>query len=379
MAERLHQSRVPYPPRQWHQGQEMKSFDSRTYSINDFVEWDTQKQLVLNPIFQRRPVWSEKAKSYLIDTILRGKPIPKVFIRQRLNVTTKMSIREVVDGQQRLRTILSYIKDGFPLARGQHPEYGGMRYSQLPEDAQSAFLSFEIAVDLLINLPDSEILDIFARLNSYAVVLNDQEKINAAHFGPFKVLADKIAFEYNEFWRTQDIVSAVQILRMQEVNLVADLLIAMIEGIKSKKQIRRYYANYEKEFLHDPLELELRFTETMNEISKLFPDGLKGSEFRRNHLFYSLFTAIYHCKFGLKDFNFNGAPVQRVSLVEEGEYERARNGLDVVTELFSAEPGELQGQAAQFLQDSRRATTDEAVRERRTRYILDLMNMDFAS
>ena len=85
----------------------MKSFDSRTYSINDFVEWDGQKQLVLNPRFQRRAVWSEKAKSYLIDTIIRGKPIPKIFIRQKLNVTTKTSLREVVDGQQRLRTILS--------------------------------------------------------------------------------------------------------------------------------------------------------------------------------------------------------------------------------------------------------------------------------
>jgi uncharacterized protein with ParB-like and HNH nuclease domain len=94
----------------------VKSFDSRTYSVNDFVEWDSQKQLVLNPAFQRRAVWSEKAKSYLIDTILRGKPIPKVFIRQKLNVTTKTSIREVVDGQQRLRTILSYLRDGFALA-----------------------------------------------------------------------------------------------------------------------------------------------------------------------------------------------------------------------------------------------------------------------
>src|ERR1700681_177757 len=77
----------------------MKSFDSRAYSINDFVEWDKQKQLELNPSFQRRQVWSDKAKSYLMDTILRGKPIPKIFIRQKINVTTKKSLREVVDGQ----------------------------------------------------------------------------------------------------------------------------------------------------------------------------------------------------------------------------------------------------------------------------------------
>jgi hypothetical protein len=50
----------------------MKSYDSRTYSINDFVEWDKAGQLELNPRFQRRPVWTDKAKSFLMDTILRG-------------------------------------------------------------------------------------------------------------------------------------------------------------------------------------------------------------------------------------------------------------------------------------------------------------------
>jgi hypothetical protein len=343
----------------------MKSFDSRTYSINDFVEWDNQKQLVLNPVFQRRAVWSEKAKSYLIDTILRGKPIPKVFIRQKLNVTTKISIREVVDGQQRLRTILSYVRDAFPLARGQHPEHGGKRFSQL-------------SCDLLINLPDAEILDIFARLNSYAVVLNEQEKIHAAHFGPFKVLADKIGFDYNEYWTTQKILSSQQILRMQEVNLVADLTIAMIEGIKSKKQIRKFYSSYENEFPHDVDLLESRFRQVIDMIARIFPDGLSNSEFRRVHIFYTLFTAVYHCLFGLKGFTHEGAPVPTVDLSTEVGIQNARNGLDGVSVLFEAEPGELKGPEAQFLQDSRRATTDEPVRARRTRFVLGLMGMDLS-
>lgn len=352
----------------------MKSFDSRTYSINDFVEWDSQKQLVLNPTFQRRAVWSDKAKSYLIDTILRGKPIPKVFIRQSLNVTTKTSIREVVDGQQRLRSILSYVKDGFAVSRGQHPEFGGLRFSQLPAEVQEQFLSFEIAVDLLINLPDPEILDIFARLNSYAVILNEQEKINSSHFGPFKVLADKIGFDYNQYWTKQGILTVQQILRMQEVNLVADILIAMTEGIKSKKQIKKFYASYENDFPHDADDLERRFRETIDMIARIFPDGLSTSEFRRNHIFYTLFTTIYHCLFGLHNFNFNGAPVDRPPLNTEADIESCRNDLDRVSEIFEAEDtNTLTREERQFLQDSRRATTDEAVRARRTMFLINLM------
>ncbi len=59
----------------------MKNFDSRTYSINDFIEWEERKQLEISPKFQRRSVWSPQAKSYLIDTILKDKPLPKIFIR----------------------------------------------------------------------------------------------------------------------------------------------------------------------------------------------------------------------------------------------------------------------------------------------------------
>lgn len=99
----------------------MKNFDSRTYSINDFLEWQVNNQLELNPKFQRRSVWSDRARSYLMDTIVRGKPIPKIFIRQKINPTTKASIREVVDGQQRLRTILSYLNDGFMISKRHHP------------------------------------------------------------------------------------------------------------------------------------------------------------------------------------------------------------------------------------------------------------------
>lgn len=347
----------------------MKSYDSRTYSINDFVEWDKANALELNPVFQRRAVWSDKAKSYLMDTILRGKPIPKVFIRQKINVTTKTSIREVVDGQQRLRTILSYIKDGFVVTKRQNPDYGGMRFSQLQEDIQAQVLSYEISVDLLINLPDAEILDIFGRLNSYAVILNEQEKLNANYFGSFKILADTIGRKYTEYWIKQGIISARQLLRMQEVNLVADLLIALRDGIKPKKQIKRFYALYEDTYEDDVAPTEANFDQIITTIAKIYPEGLASTEFSRVHQFYSLFTAVAHCLFGLKDLD---AP--RPSLQDVAAIERARNGLDRVGHIYAVEDvGNLSAADRQFLQDSRRATTDGPVRERRTKFLLGLM------
>lgn len=346
----------------------MKSYDSRTYSINDFVEWDKAKQLELNPRFQRRPVWTDKAKSFLMDTILRGKPIPKIFIRQKINVSTRTSTREVVDGQQRLRTILSFVKDGFVVNKRQNPSHGGVRFSQLPEEVQAQVLGYEMSVDLLSNLPDSEVLDIFSRLNSYAVVLNEQERINADHFGPFKVLADRIGHKYNEYWTNQNILTSKQIMRMLEVNLVADLLIAMLEGIKSKKQVKKYYDAYEATFDHDTDRLEIEFDHVISAIAELYPEGLADTEFRRPHLFYSLFTAVTHRTGGLPglpdELRATGSSTQA-----------ARSKLERVEEIFAAEdPTTLSKDERELLQDSRRATTDEKVRARRTVFLLTLMS-----
>lgn len=351
----------------------MKNFDSRTYSINDFLEWQVNNQLELNPKFQRRSVWSDRARSYLMDTIVRGKPIPKIFIRQKINPTTKASIREVVDGQQRLRTILSYLNDGFMISKRHHPTYGGRYFSQLNEvddQIQTNVLNYEISVDLLVNMPDAEVLDVFSRLNAYAVILNEQEKINASHFGPFKILADNLGHDYADFLVRSTVVAPQKVLRMDEVNLAADLLIAMIEGIKSKKQIKHFYDAYEERFDADVEELDAAFRATMASINVVLGDSLANSEFRRVHLFYTLFTAFYHGAFGLKNVT-----AERPS-VAAANAERLRHALNRVDELFAVKQGggRLDDEAERFIEDSRRATTDAPVRLRRTLYVIKLMN-----
>jgi hypothetical protein len=347
----------------------MKNFDSRTYNINDFLEWYDSNQLELSPRFQRRSVWTDQARSYLMDTIIRGKPIPKIFIRQKINPLTKGSVREVVDGQQRLRTILSYLKDGFQISKRHHPQYGGLYFSQLgsiDEQIQASILTYELSVDLLINMPDAEVLDVFGRLNSYAVVLNTQEKINADHFGPFKMLADNLAHEHLDFWTTNKILSEPQIARMGDVTLTADLLIAMIEGIKSKKQLKNYYDSYEKTFTHDVGALTARFKATLSDISKLYVSNLRTSEFRRVPLFYSLFTVLQHLRFGLPGLN------RPIFGNTDWNYSRIGSALETVEQVILTEDKtELNQIQMKFLESTRLATTDAAVRVRRAEFVLD--------
>lgn len=349
----------------------MKNFDSRAYSINDFIEWNESDQLVLSPKFQRKEVWSEKAKSYLIDTIIRGKPIPKVFIRQILNAMSRKTTREVVDGQQRLRAIISYMNDGFVISKTHNNKFGGLYFSELSSvdpDIQNELLNYEISVDLLTNMSDGDVLDIFARLNSYAVPLNEQEKIHAKHFSLFKLMIEDTAHELHDFWVDNKIISNPKILRMEDVALCSELYIGMLDGIQTKKSVSKYYEKYEKDDIDDLQHQDLKnqFLNVIDVISEVFSGNLKSSNFRRIHVFYSLFLSIYHLIYGLKD---EPSPPQ----VDLSKLKRIENNLSHVDALFEDATEVDNDEDIQFINDCRRATTDKTVRVRRSQYLSNVI------
>lgn len=339
----------------------MKNFDSRAYCINDFIEWEERKQLEISPKFQRRSVWSPQAKSYLIDTILKDKPLPKIFIRATTNPKTKRTVREIVDGQQRMRTILSFVKDGFKISKVHNEEYGGMFYSELPEDVQADFLKYELSVDLLLDLSDRDILDIFARLNTYSVSLNKQELFNAKYFGYFKQLVYKLSGDYYTFWTENHIFTERKIVRMAEAELVTDLLIAILEGIQSKKNAEKYYQAYD-EAMENRKEIEENFAYTMNLIGNLFENTLQDSNFRTVPNFYGLFVALYHMNYGIPNLKI---PRHKI---DSKDYSKVTNSLDEINCIFERED-ELPKEYYEFIKSTKDATTDVPARTTRCEFI----------
>lgn len=275
-------------------------FNTRNYSIRDFEEWRERDELVLAPKFQRRVIWIPKARSYLMDTIIRGKPIPKIYMRQDVNPKTRRTTREIVDGQQRLTTVLSFIKDGFKISKAHHEDFGGKYFSDLDRDTQRDILKYEFVVDLLQDMPDNEVYDVFARINTYAEKLKPQELRNAKWFGEFKSSVYKLAREFVTFLETNGIFTPKQILRMAEAEFISELLLAMEEGIRagSKAVIDKCYKDYDDVFPHRKIH-EKRFRETIDIIGGILGPDISQLEFRATRLFYPLFCAVFHLKFRL--------------------------------------------------------------------------------
>jgi hypothetical protein len=123
----------------------------------------------LQPDFQRDLVWNDKKKQGLIDTIIRQWEFPPVFLIEPKS--SQSQVYEVLDGQQRLNAIRSFIDNEFPIDGEMEPKdnliksLGGKFFSQLPDEVKTRFLMRSLRVHYLSNYRKDEPYELFFRLN----------------------------------------------------------------------------------------------------------------------------------------------------------------------------------------------------------------------
>ena len=284
------------------------------YRVSDFVSWQKAGALVLSPSFQRRPVWRPGAKSFLIDTIVRGLPIPIIILRERrTDLATLEPTREIVDGQQRIRTVLSYIassllgdfrpsRDAFTVQSTHNEELADKTFQELPPEVQQQILDYEFSVHILpAGIDDREVLQIFARLNATGYKLTSQELRNAEFFGKFKTSMYQLASEQLYRWRDWRVFTEYNIARMEEVELTSEFALLMLRGRivgKTQSVLDGVYREKNEEYA-EQAEVERRFRIVMESIDDNLGSELKSLPFRRKTLFYSLFAFTYDLRFGI--------------------------------------------------------------------------------
>lgn len=354
----------------------MKNFDTRPYSISDFIEWYNNNLLGLSPDFQRRSVWSQNAKSYLIDTVIRGRPIPKILITQELIGTRQK--RTVVDGQQRLRAIFEFYNGDLKISKAHNEEYAGYTYEMLPEDTKNEFLKYELGVDLLFDMSYEFILDIFARINTYTVPLNTQEKRNAKYIGYFKQYAYKYGLEYVRYFIDGKILTKSQVTRMAEAELAAELFVCLIGGVQTNKNTEQYYKKYE-EVIGDLKNSSEKFDQIMSYIGEIYPvDEISTTNWSRVHLFYTLFTVIGHFLYGLDGLK----PEFRLPLKPQlvGKLRIILNEISLKYDKYTNKSfkDEIPSEFNKFIDFSRRRTTDTAARIGRANFVCKTIKFEIS-
>lgn len=283
--------------------------------------FNDQRQLgniKLAPKYQRRLVWPLSHKVYLIDTILKGLPMPKFFVQVILDPNTRKTIYNIVDGQQRLNAIFEFIdgktKDGksFELLKKYYPfpeqfdeELEGLTFHTLSKDLQEKFLLYDLSCEQLRKAIDVEIKDMFVRLNKNNVKLNNQELRNALYEGDFKKLAYNLADETVDFFLDNKILSLASIKRMGDAEYVSELLFSIMYGIQDKKKkLDKYYADNEEMEEGEGKKTKKNFNKIIGIIEGIFKNDIKTTRFKNKGDFYSLFYVICEllkegCKFDI--------------------------------------------------------------------------------
>lgn len=347
----------------------MKKPRRAEYTPLDFAQWKASHSLSLTPKFQRRGVWKPAARSFFVDSLLRGMPVPPIYLREMQSPQRDRVIREVVDGQQRISAVLDFMEGKYRLAKTLKGTWAGKTYGALPTEEQDRVNTYAFSVEVFHGIADLEVLEIFSRLNTYSVSLNKQELRNGRFFGLFKQAVYSMAYEHLEFWRKHRIFTEQNIARMLEAEFVSEVFIAFLAGQQDKKKsIESFYDKHDETF-DEQGRMEKRFREVVDEIGESLGDSLADTVFRRPPMLYSLFCVLYHRQHGLPGASL-ATPRKRLSQEERVTLREAVESLSARVE--SARAGEeTPSRYTAFVQACLQQTDNIRPRETRFRVLYE--------
>ncbi|MGV8832146.1 MAG: DUF262 domain-containing protein [Devosia sp.] len=242
-------------------------------------------RLEISPPFQRNPVWSDKQKGSLIETILLEYPIPEIYM-QDVVFPDGNEVHVVVDGQQRIRAVLEFMDGDFEIEEG---AWSGLSFDDLADEDRKKIFEYKFVTRILPSMPEDQVRAIFQRINRNTVTLNPQELRHATYWGPFIKLMEELADL--EFWSLASIFSANDRRRMTDAEFISEIAVAFLNGVQNKKtKLEDFYRIYESEF-EETDRVRTVFWKVLGEIEQVLPE-IRATRFKKKSDFYTLFLVL---------------------------------------------------------------------------------------
>lgn len=307
--------------------------DFNVRTIVDFID----SKIFRIPVFQRNYVWTINRASKLIESIIRGLPIPQIFLYEQ-----GRNQFVVIDGQQRLMSIYFFSKMRFPVMEkrgalrtifdkeGRIPKnvfdddsffskfnlrlpstlpltqnkLHGLNYEELGELQTTMDLRTIRCVIVKQNFPqddDSAVFEIFNRLNTQGVNLAPQEIRASLYSSEFMKMVSRS--NTDDRWRRL-IDQSEPDIRMKDVEFLLRGFGMLTRGEKYAPSMSRFLNNFAKEMQEHPevevVLLQKIFSSFLEECAD-FPARIFGTANRKVNVsvFESVFSAA--CASGFAD------------------------------------------------------------------------------
>lgn len=271
-----------------------------TQDISWFLDFVRNEQLDLEPTYQRRSVWSPRERRFFLDTIFRGYPSPAIFLHKRVDPVSGKQVYEVVDGKQRLETIIRFVNNKIAIEK----DFGdarldGKKWRQIEDPAlKSRFWDYVIPVEFIKIVEGTVVNEVFDRLNRNSRKLERQELRHARYDGWLVEFAEGESAD--GFWKDVGVVTTARVKRMKDVQFISELLmVAIYKRIQGFDQdsIDEAYAEYDVPQDTDPdfqeEAMRMKVGEVKNYISAMKANVPGIVEHLRTATnFYSLWSAL---------------------------------------------------------------------------------------
>lgn len=268
-------------------------------TVRQVVDQFENEQLIIDTSYQRRKVWLLPDKVRLIETILLDFVMPEVFFwHAETNPETGDSTTHIVDGQQRISSVVEFVKNEFPLTEKYlldekiKERCGGKTFFDLSNEDKIRLWDYKVSIVRIDKKFDkNSIKQLFFRLNLTNYNLNSQEKLKSTDsvFGEASEALSNL-----DFWKDCGVFSAADARRMQDVRYCCSIYILANEGIVDQtgdKKITDYYTDFAVEFDSDKT-LYTKIESAMDIIAKLRDKSTQGFISKKAQM-YTLFCMAF--------------------------------------------------------------------------------------
>lgn len=345
---------------------------STPMTVADYCRAFDRNEIIINKNYQRSDqVWPSQARSFLIETLCNGYPLPKFILNQVYAGRSKEPVKEIVDGQQRTKVITDFFNNTLRLSKTlANKEIAGKIYDELAEELQVQFLNCSLDIDLFVGASFADVVEAFRRLNSYTFPLNAAEKRHARYQRGFKWFIFYFCRRYERYFRIAGVFTDKALVRMLDTTLVAEIWDALEHGIRTTKapDLDKLYKSHDS----DPFNAE-PFNSYLNQAFDTLQswDGLYDSSLCKQYMIYALALAIIHVYHNVESLRAAFQVPTRVSKINT---QRSLRNLTTLSTAFEAK--DVSGPYKSFVEASSEKTNVESQRKMRFKWFCEALTQE---
>ena len=270
--------------------QKTVDYDTKEYPVEvlgqkyrDGLDEDTNELYI--PDYQREMIWPEPLQSKFIESILLGLPIPYIFVAdlrpKQEDDEDDLARLEIVDGTQRIRTLDRFLNNELKLCGLEKlKKLNNFKFNDLPLARQRRFNRATIRMIVLTEKADEETRrDMFERINTGSVQLNDMEKRRGISPGPFVNLLEELSKDTK--FRKLCPFSDLLVLKREPEEFLLRFFAYLNNYENFDRRVDEFLNKYLKEHNHAEIDkdgMRSEFHKMLDFVETYFPNGFSKSK-----------------------------------------------------------------------------------------------------